>query len=100
MGNADPKDAFVHIYVSNNLILLFSFQVYVVVGIAGVALTGCVLMVIILKYGRNSKFGIKGEFLEGVLQHFGKYTYLRSWPESDWKIDGTPICVRVKPATG
>ncbi|XP_047426491.1 neurotrophic tyrosine kinase, receptor, type 2b isoform X2 [Mugil cephalus] len=35
-------------------------EVYVVVGIAGVALTGCVLMVIILKYGRNSKFGIKG----------------------------------------
>lgn len=34
--------------------------VYVVVGIAGVALTGCVLMVVILKYGRNSKFGIKG----------------------------------------
>ncbi|TNN53351.1 Macrophage mannose receptor 1 [Liparis tanakae] len=38
-----------------------SVAVYVVVGIAGVALTGCVLMVIILKYGRNSKFGIKGE---------------------------------------
>lgn len=38
---------------------------YVVVGIAGIALTGCVLMVIILKYGRNSKFGIKGEFLRG-----------------------------------
>lgn len=40
---------------------------YVVVGIAGIALTGCVLMVIILKYGRNSKFGIKGElvFLKG-----------------------------------
>ncbi|XP_044189614.1 neurotrophic tyrosine kinase, receptor, type 2b isoform X1 [Thunnus albacares] len=37
-----------------------SVAVYVVVGIAGVALTGCVLMVIILKYGRNSKFGIKG----------------------------------------
>lgn len=36
-----------------------------VVGIAGVALTGCVLMVIILKYGRNSKFGIKGELLKG-----------------------------------
>ncbi|XP_013764428.1 neurotrophic tyrosine kinase, receptor, type 2b isoform X2 [Pundamilia nyererei] len=34
--------------------------VYVVVGIAGVALIGCVLMMIILKYGRNSKFGIKG----------------------------------------
>uniref|UniRef100_A0A3B3ZEJ5 Tyrosine-protein kinase receptor n=1 Tax=Periophthalmus magnuspinnatus TaxID=409849 RepID=A0A3B3ZEJ5_9GOBI len=33
--------------------------VYIVVGIAGVALTGCVLMMIILKYGRNSKFGIK-----------------------------------------
>lgn len=31
------------------------------VGIAGVFLTGCVLMVIILKYGRNSKFGIKGD---------------------------------------
>uniref|UniRef100_A0A3Q3AJZ3 Tyrosine-protein kinase receptor n=1 Tax=Kryptolebias marmoratus TaxID=37003 RepID=A0A3Q3AJZ3_KRYMA len=38
----------------------FLYSVYVVVGIAGVALTGCVLMVIILKYGRNSKFGIKG----------------------------------------
>ncbi|XP_039636495.1 neurotrophic tyrosine kinase, receptor, type 2b isoform X2 [Perca fluviatilis] len=37
-----------------------SVAVYVVVGIAGVALTGCVLMVIILKYGRNSKFGLKG----------------------------------------
>lgn len=37
-----------------------SIAVYVVVGIAGVFLTGCVLMVIILKYGRNSKFGIKG----------------------------------------
>jgi hypothetical protein len=37
-----------------------SIAVYVVVGIAGVALTGCVLMVIILKYGRNSKFGLKG----------------------------------------
>ncbi|XP_068190267.1 neurotrophic tyrosine kinase, receptor, type 2b [Antennarius striatus] len=37
-----------------------SVAVYVVVGIAGVALMGCVLMVIILKYGRNSKFGIKG----------------------------------------
>ncbi|KAF0031616.1 hypothetical protein F2P81_016171 [Scophthalmus maximus] len=37
-----------------------SVAVYVVVGIAGVALTGCVLMVIILKYGRNTKFGIKG----------------------------------------
>lgn len=45
------------------LCLLLTFQVYVVVGIAGVALTGCVLMVIILKYGRNSKFGIKGELM-------------------------------------
>lgn len=50
LGTTDLKD-----------VLLSSFQVYVVVGIAGVALTGCVLMVIILKYGRNSKFGIKGE---------------------------------------
>uniref|UniRef100_A0A3P8NCA9 Tyrosine-protein kinase receptor n=1 Tax=Astatotilapia calliptera TaxID=8154 RepID=A0A3P8NCA9_ASTCA len=40
---------------------VFSHEsVYVVVGIAGVALIGCVLMMIILKYGRNSKFGIKG----------------------------------------
>ncbi|XP_068609211.1 neurotrophic tyrosine kinase, receptor, type 2b [Brachionichthys hirsutus] len=37
-----------------------SVAVYVVVGIAGVALMGCVLMLVILKYGRNSKFGIKG----------------------------------------
>ncbi|CAB1352149.1 unnamed protein product, partial [Coregonus sp. 'balchen'] len=37
-----------------------SVAVYVVVGIAGVALIVCVLMVIILKYGRNSKFGMKG----------------------------------------
>ncbi|XP_055730956.1 BDNF/NT-3 growth factors receptor-like [Salvelinus fontinalis] len=37
-----------------------SVAVYIVVGIAGVALIGCVLMVIILKYGRNSKFGMKG----------------------------------------
>lgn len=44
---------------------VFASQVYVVVGIAGIALTGCVLMVIILKYGRNSKFGIKGEGLRG-----------------------------------
>ncbi|KAF4072919.1 hypothetical protein AMELA_G00252880 [Ameiurus melas] len=34
--------------------------VYAVVGIAGVALTGCILMLIFLKYGRSSKFGLKG----------------------------------------
>ncbi|TSL28214.1 BDNF/NT-3 growth factors receptor [Bagarius yarrelli] len=34
--------------------------VYTVVGIAGVALTGCILMLIFLKYGRSSKFGLKG----------------------------------------
>ncbi|KAM4719777.1 neurotrophic tyrosine kinase, receptor, type 2b [Anableps anableps] len=44
----------------DRILCFFHFQVYVVVGIAGVALTGCVLMVIILKYGRNSNFGIKG----------------------------------------
>uniref|UniRef100_A0A4W6BXN5 Tyrosine-protein kinase receptor n=1 Tax=Lates calcarifer TaxID=8187 RepID=A0A4W6BXN5_LATCA len=54
------QDMFVLSYVSNNVFFPLSPQVYVVVGIAGVALTGCVLMVIILKYGRNSKFGIKG----------------------------------------
>ncbi|XP_035235678.1 neurotrophic tyrosine kinase, receptor, type 2a isoform X2 [Anguilla anguilla] len=37
-----------------------SAAVYVVVGIAAVAFTGFVLMLIILKFGRNSKFGIKG----------------------------------------
>ncbi|XP_066567170.1 BDNF/NT-3 growth factors receptor isoform X2 [Amia ocellicauda] len=37
-----------------------SVAVYVVVGIAAVAFTGFVLMLIILKFGRNSKFGIKG----------------------------------------
>lgn len=34
--------------------------VYIVVGIAGVALTGCILMLVFLKYGRRSKFGMKG----------------------------------------
>lgn len=34
--------------------------VYVVVGIAGVAFTGFLLMLVILKFGGNSKFGIKG----------------------------------------
>ncbi|XP_062855342.1 neurotrophic tyrosine kinase, receptor, type 2a [Trichomycterus rosablanca] len=34
--------------------------VYVVVGIAIVTFTGFVLMVVVLKFGRNSKFGIKG----------------------------------------
>ncbi|KAI5622028.1 BDNF/NT-3 growth factors receptor isoform X2 [Silurus asotus] len=34
--------------------------VYVVVGIAAVTFIGFVLMLIILKFGRNSKFGIKG----------------------------------------
>ncbi|KAG7476277.1 hypothetical protein MATL_G00081130 [Megalops atlanticus] len=37
-----------------------SVAVYVVVGIAAVAFTGFVLMLIILKFGRNSKFGMKG----------------------------------------
>ncbi|XP_056319020.1 neurotrophic tyrosine kinase, receptor, type 2a [Danio aesculapii] len=34
--------------------------VYVVVGIAAITFTGFVLMLVILKFGRNSKFGIKG----------------------------------------
>ncbi|XP_027023082.1 neurotrophic tyrosine kinase, receptor, type 2a [Tachysurus fulvidraco] len=34
--------------------------VYVVVGIAAITFTGFVLMLIVLKFGRNSKFGIKG----------------------------------------
>uniref|UniRef100_A0A674PGF8 Tyrosine-protein kinase receptor n=1 Tax=Takifugu rubripes TaxID=31033 RepID=A0A674PGF8_TAKRU len=35
-------------------------QLYVVVGIAAVAFTGFLLMLVILKFGGNSKFGIKG----------------------------------------
>lgn len=35
-------------------------QVYVVVGIAAVAFTGFLLMLVILRFGGNSKFGIKG----------------------------------------
>uniref|UniRef100_A0AAQ5YDX2 Tyrosine-protein kinase receptor n=1 Tax=Amphiprion ocellaris TaxID=80972 RepID=A0AAQ5YDX2_AMPOC len=35
-------------------------EVYVVVGIAAVAFTGFLLMLVILKFGGNSKFGIKG----------------------------------------
>uniref|UniRef100_A0A8C1BK14 Neurotrophic receptor tyrosine kinase 2 n=1 Tax=Cyprinus carpio carpio TaxID=630221 RepID=A0A8C1BK14_CYPCA len=34
--------------------------VYLVVGIAAVTFTGFILMLVILKFGRNSKFGIKG----------------------------------------
>ncbi|XP_055024190.2 BDNF/NT-3 growth factors receptor isoform X2 [Misgurnus anguillicaudatus] len=34
--------------------------VYVVVGIAAVTFTGFILMLVVLKFGRNSKFGIKG----------------------------------------
>ncbi|KAI1904921.1 hypothetical protein AGOR_G00010660 [Albula goreensis] len=37
-----------------------SVAVYVVVPIAAVAFTGFILMLIILKFGRNSKFGLKG----------------------------------------
>uniref|UniRef100_A0A6Q2YSX5 Tyrosine-protein kinase receptor n=1 Tax=Esox lucius TaxID=8010 RepID=A0A6Q2YSX5_ESOLU len=36
------------------------FQVYVVVGIAVVVFTGFLLMLVFLKFGGNSKFGIKG----------------------------------------
>lgn len=60
LGTTDLKDVLLTV-MFQTIFLSLSFQVYVVVGIAGVALTGCVLMVIILKYGRNSKFGIKGE---------------------------------------
>ncbi|XP_072310822.1 neurotrophic tyrosine kinase, receptor, type 2b [Eucyclogobius newberryi] len=56
----DPPGTIQHFYFTYPSPLDDSVAVYVVVGIAGVALTGCVLMVIILKYGRNSKFGIKG----------------------------------------
>jgi len=35
--------------------------VYVVVGIAALVCTGLVVMLIILKFGRHSKFGMKGK---------------------------------------
>ncbi|CAG08400.1 unnamed protein product, partial [Tetraodon nigroviridis] len=41
-------------------------QLYVVVGIAAVAFTGFLLMLVILKFGGNSKFGIKGIIYEAV----------------------------------
>nr|XP_057920443.1 neurotrophic tyrosine kinase, receptor, type 2b [Doryrhamphus excisus] len=53
------EDSFYY-YTTDTPLLDDSIAVYVIVGIAAVALTGCVLMVIILKYGRNTKFGIKG----------------------------------------
>ncbi|KAL4609220.1 BDNF/NT-3 growth factors receptor-like [Arapaima gigas] len=34
--------------------------VYVIVGIAALAFTGFILLLILLKFGRNSKFGVKG----------------------------------------
>ncbi|XP_043916831.1 BDNF/NT-3 growth factors receptor isoform X2 [Protopterus annectens] len=37
-----------------------SVSVYVVVGIAAIVCTGLVIMLIILKFGKHSKFGIKG----------------------------------------
>lgn len=40
---------------------LLTGQVYIVVGIAAVAFTGFLLMLVILKFGGNSKFGIKGK---------------------------------------
>uniref|UniRef100_A0A8C2WJJ8 Tyrosine-protein kinase receptor n=1 Tax=Cyclopterus lumpus TaxID=8103 RepID=A0A8C2WJJ8_CYCLU len=50
-------------------------QVYVVVGIAAVAFTGFLLMLVILKFGGNSKFGIKGKtpdlFLHWWFPSFG-----------------------------
>uniref|UniRef100_A0A673HE58 Tyrosine-protein kinase receptor n=1 Tax=Sinocyclocheilus rhinocerous TaxID=307959 RepID=A0A673HE58_9TELE len=41
-------------------IITVNMAVYVVVGIAAVTFTGFILMLVILKFGRNSKFGIKG----------------------------------------
>uniref|UniRef100_A0A674PLD2 Tyrosine-protein kinase receptor n=1 Tax=Takifugu rubripes TaxID=31033 RepID=A0A674PLD2_TAKRU len=49
--------------ISSFVTLMSSFlvvQLYVVVGIAAVAFTGFLLMLVILKFGGNSKFGIKG----------------------------------------
>lgn len=54
-------------------LLLCFVQVYVVVGIAAVAFTGFLLMLVILKFGGNSKFGIKGKTPK---------FYLLWWPPS------------------
>lgn len=43
-----------------------------VVGIAAVTFTGFILMLVILKFGRNSKFGIKGKHLSARPKpHYG-----------------------------
>uniref|UniRef100_A0A8C5FUA4 Tyrosine-protein kinase receptor n=1 Tax=Gadus morhua TaxID=8049 RepID=A0A8C5FUA4_GADMO len=55
---------FVHLFLVDCVYLMWFLpplvQVYVVVGIAAVAFTGFLLMLVILKFGGNSKFGIKG----------------------------------------
>jgi len=49
-------------------------QVYVVVGIAAVAFTGFLLMLVILKFGGNSKLGIKGKLNAELLATAGGFT--------------------------
>lgn len=60
-------------------------QVYVVVGIAAVAFTGFLLMLVILKFGGNSKFGIKGKTPD---------FYLNRWLKSWERINNTELITR------
>uniref|UniRef100_A0A668ANN3 receptor protein-tyrosine kinase n=1 Tax=Myripristis murdjan TaxID=586833 RepID=A0A668ANN3_9TELE len=64
-GGEKPKCKFFDVYTLKRVRLMGNatnviVQVYVVVGIAAVAFTGFLLMLVILKFGGNSKFGIKG----------------------------------------
>lgn len=38
------------------------------VGVAAIALAGCLLMLAILKYGRNTKFGMKGRHITSTVE--------------------------------
>ncbi|XP_034047438.1 neurotrophic tyrosine kinase, receptor, type 2b [Thalassophryne amazonica] len=58
----DPPDDHFYYYPTDSPLTPLDDSVakYVVAGITGVAFVGSALMAIILKYGRNSNFGIKG----------------------------------------
>uniref|UniRef100_A0A665VGF8 Tyrosine-protein kinase receptor n=1 Tax=Echeneis naucrates TaxID=173247 RepID=A0A665VGF8_ECHNA len=60
MDQREVEAHFMHKPIEGLCLHFVIVQVYVVVGIAAVAFTGFLLMLIILKFGGNSKFGIKG----------------------------------------
>lgn len=75
----------VSVFVASGCFLVA--QVYVVVGIAAVAFTGFLLMLVILKFGGNSKFGIKGELSFFIFNH--QFPSCFKMMSSDYsKVDG------------